>query len=110
MTGANTFALDTTTYLSGTKVDSFNTRTGAVTLLYSDVLPLLLTGFAVGANTAVVATDSIEVAFEKLQGQINARVVVTAAALTATNDTNVTLSLGGTPATALLQATSLTLG
>lgn len=32
------------------------------------------------------------------------------AALTRTNDTNVTLTLGGSPATALLQATSLTLG
>lgn len=35
---------------------------------------------------------------------------VTAAALTKTDDANVTLTLGGTPATALLQATSLTLG
>jgi hypothetical protein len=35
---------------------------------------------------------------------------VTPAALTRTDDTNVTLTLGGTPATALLQATSLTLG
>ena len=35
---------------------------------------------------------------------------VTPAALTKVNDTNVTLTLGGTPATALLQATSLTLG
>lgn len=35
---------------------------------------------------------------------------VTPAALTRVNDTNVTLTLGGTPATALLQATSLTLG
>lgn len=35
---------------------------------------------------------------------------VTPAALTKTNDTNITLTLGGTPATALLQATSLTLG
>ena len=34
----------------------------------------------------------------------------TPAALTNTNDTNVTLTLGGTPSTALLQATSLTLG
>jgi hypothetical protein len=32
------------------------------------------------------------------------------AALTKTNDTNVTLTLGGTPATALLQATSITAG
>ena len=35
---------------------------------------------------------------------------ITPAALTRTNDTNITLTLGGTPATALLQATSLTLG
>lgn len=34
----------------------------------------------------------------------------TPAALTKTDDTNVTLTLGGTPATALLQAASLTLG
>lgn len=35
---------------------------------------------------------------------------VTGAALTRVDDTNVTLTLGGTPTTALLQATSLTLG
>ena len=35
---------------------------------------------------------------------------VTPSALTKVNDTNVTLTLGGTPASALLQATSLTLG
>ena len=35
---------------------------------------------------------------------------VTPAALTRTNDTNVTLTLGGTPNTALLQATSITVG
>jgi hypothetical protein len=34
----------------------------------------------------------------------------TPAALTKTDDTNVTLTLGGTPATALLQATSITVG
>jgi hypothetical protein len=35
---------------------------------------------------------------------------VTGAALTKTDDTNVTLTLGGTPSTSLLRATSLTLG
>lgn len=35
---------------------------------------------------------------------------ITGAALTRTNDTNVTLTLGGSPTTALLNATSLTLG
>jgi hypothetical protein len=34
----------------------------------------LLTGFSVGANTAIAATDSILTAFNKTQGQINARV------------------------------------
>jgi hypothetical protein len=36
--------------------------------------------------------------------------IPTGAALTKTDDTNVTLTLGGTPATALLQATSITTG
>jgi hypothetical protein len=40
----------------------------------------------------------------------NSGIVVTPAALTRTNDTNVTLTLGGTPNTSLLQAVSLTLG
>lgn len=40
----------------------------------------------------------------------NGKSTVTPAALTKSDDTNVTLTLGGTPATALLQATSLTLG
>lgn len=43
-------------------------------------------------------------------GTLTATGGVTPAALTRTNDTNVTLTLGGTPGTALLQATSLTLG
>lgn len=37
-------------------------------------------------------------------------ITISGAALTRTNDTNVTLTLGGTPATALLVATSLALG
>jgi hypothetical protein len=34
----------------------------------------LLTGFSVGANTSILATDSILTAFNKTQGQINARI------------------------------------
>ena len=46
-----------------------------------------------------------------IQTQLNGKqATLTPAALTKTDDTNVTLTLGGTPATALLQATSLTLG
>lgn len=43
-------------------------------------------------------------------GTIPASDIASGAALTRTNDTNVTLTLGGTPATSLLAATSLTLG
>lgn len=46
-----------------------------------------------------------------IQTQLNGKqATLTPAALTKTDDTNVTLTLGGTPTTALLQATSLTLG
>jgi hypothetical protein len=41
---------------------------------------------------------------------LSSAATATPAALTRTNDTNVTLTLGGTPTTALLQATSMTLG
>lgn len=40
----------------------------------------------------------------------NKQAAITPAALTKTDDTNVTLTLGGTPSTALLQATSITAG
>jgi hypothetical protein len=40
----------------------------------------------------------------------NVNSVITGSALTKTDDANVTLTLGGTPGTALLQSTSLTLG
>lgn len=46
-----------------------------------------------------------------IQTQLNGKqATLTPAALTKVDDTNVTLTLGGTPATALLQAASLTLG
>lgn len=43
-------------------------------------------------------------------GTVAASDISSGAALTKTDDTNVTLTLGGTPATAVLKATSLTLG
>ena len=41
-----------------------------ITDFYSQVI----SGFVVGANTSVTSTDSLEVAIEKLQGQVNARI------------------------------------
>lgn len=54
------------------------------------------------------ATDDAAMTYANFAAQFGAS--YTPAALTKTDDTNVTLTLGGTPATALLQATSLTLG
>lgn len=98
-TAADTYTLDTSTYLTGTKVDSFNTRTGAVTLTSADVITALtftpynatnpssfialsavtdavvtaklLTSLPAVTNVAIAATDSILAAMAKLQGQIN---------------------------------------
>ena len=54
------------------------------------------------------ATDDTAMLYSNFALQFGAP--YTAAALTKTDDTNVTLTLGGTPATALLQATSITVG
>jgi hypothetical protein len=45
-----------------------------------------------------------------ISGSVTASEVTSGAALTKTDDTNVTLTLGGTPTAALLQATSITVG
>lgn len=52
----------------------------------------------------------VRTALNDMFGEIYAGPVFGSAALTKTDDTNVTLTLGGTPSTALLAATSLTLG
>lgn len=59
-------------------------------LTASTVLNAVLTPYTVGANTAVSATDTIETAIEKLQGQVNAR-------LSSITSGNVTTALGYTP-------------
>jgi len=55
-----------------------------------------------GASNQVLTTDG--------SGVLSWTTTVTPAALTKADDTNVTLTLGGTPNTALLQATSITAG
>jgi hypothetical protein len=40
----------------------------------TDFYAQVITGFVTGSNTSVVNTDSLEVAIEKLQGQVNARI------------------------------------
>ena len=75
------------------------------------------------ANTGYVTINNIPTAASATDilvsngGEVSTRTVaslgipvITPSALTKTDDTNVTLTLGGTPATALLEAVSLTLG
>ena len=75
-------------YLSSTDWNTFNNKQPAGTYVTS-----------VGASAPITST-----------GGTTPTIGVTAAALTKTDDTNVTLTLGGAPTTALLAATSLTLG
>jgi hypothetical protein len=52
--------------------------------LATDIRAAVLTGYAVGANAALAATDSILAAFGKIQGQINARAPIASPAFTGT--------------------------
>jgi hypothetical protein len=103
-TGASTWALDTNTYLTGNQSITLSgdiTGSGATTITTSladaTVTGKLLTGYVVGANSALTATDSILVALQKLQGQVNARL---------TGNQTVTLSgdASGSGATAITVA------
>lgn len=61
----------------------------ATAISNATIMAKLLTGFVAGSNTAIAATDSIEVAFEKTQGQINARTQKYAAAIAGTTTSEV---------------------
>ena len=117
----------------GGAVSSVFTRTGAVVAQTGDYIfsqigstPITLSGYGItdaqpldSDLTAIAAlsttsfgrgglTQADAASFRSYIGAGTSS--VTPAALTKTDDTNVTLTLGGTPATALLQATSITLG
>lgn len=64
---------DQTITLTG-EVTGSGTGSFATTVTNSAVIGKVLTGYAVGTNTALAATDTILQAFQKLQGQDNARV------------------------------------
>lgn len=62
------------------------------------------------ANKVFAGPTTGSAAAPTFRSLVAADIPITPAALTKADDTNVTLTLGGTPATALLQAASLTLG
>jgi hypothetical protein len=106
----------TTLSINGTSFDLSANRSWSVGTVTS-VNATVPTGFAVGS--AVTSSGNIAITFASgyslptnlLQANWDTAYNLTlGAALTKTDDTNVTLTLGGTPATSLLRATSLTLG
>ena len=100
--------------MGGTPVGSvaWGSITGTVTAQTDLITYLSLNFYPLSSNPAGYLTDapSDGSTYGRKNGAWSAVTDVTPAALTKTDDTNVTLTLGGTPATALLQATSLTLG
>jgi hypothetical protein len=91
---------------------------GAKNLYVYSTLNLPNGTFSIGGNTAFSGaftftgslTGNTGVTFPTSGTLATTSQLPTPSALTKTDDTNVTLTLGGTPTTALLQATSLTLG
>lgn len=78
--GADGYTLDTATYITGNQSitlsgDATGSGTTAITVAISaaTVTGKALTGYAVGTNTALAATDTILAAFGKVQAQINAK-------------------------------------
>ena len=84
-------------------VSTEQTISGDATLSNAGVLTLNTVNSNVGTYTPAVITVNAK-------GLITNASSYTPQALTKTDDTNVTLTLGGSPTTALLNATSLTLG
>lgn len=90
--------------LSGTRGGT-GVNNGASTLTYGGN-----TSFVGAFTFAGTLTNNTAVTFPVSGTLATTSQLPTPAALTKADDTNVTLTLGGTPATALLQAASLTLG
>jgi hypothetical protein len=88
-TAADTWSLEPATYITGNESitlsgDATGTGTTAITVTVgaTAVTGKALTGYAVGANTALAAADTILAAFGKAQGQLNARLPLAGGALT----------------------------
>jgi hypothetical protein len=60
--------------------------------------------------TSFIKTGGTSLQYLMADGSVSTGPTITPAALTKTDDTNITLTLGGSPSTALLQGVSLTLG
>lgn len=94
------FSAGTTGFTPSTGTTGAITLAGTLNVANGGTGATTLTGYVKGNGTSAFTASATIPASEISSG----------AALTKTNDTNVTLTLGGSPSTALLAATSLTLG
>lgn len=100
LTADRTFAVGAGTGITVNANDVAITATGVTAASYGSASQVGT--FTVNAQGQLTAAGSTSISIAGSQ--------VTGAALTKSDDTNVTLTLGGTPATALLAAVSITLG
>jgi hypothetical protein len=98
--GVTTFSAGTTGLTPSSATSGAITLAGTLIVANGGTGATTLTGYVKGSGTSAL-TASATIPATDISG---------GAALTKTDDTNVTLTLGGTPASALLAATSLTLG
>jgi len=98
--GVTTFSAGTTGLTPSSATSGAITLAGTLVVANGGTGATTLTGYVKGSGTSAL-TASATIPATDISG---------GAALTKTDDTNVTLTLGGTPASALLAATSLTLG
>ena len=97
-------------YMTGQNISIFTNDSGYITSLA--LTPYLTISTAASTYETIIAPGTVTDYWrgDKTWQPFPTIPSVTPSALTKTDDTNVTLTLGGTPATALLQPTSLTLG
>lgn len=109
----------------GTALQQLRVNAGATALEYftpspdfiesvtdTNTVDLTVTGTALSADVRTQNTATVNLSSDAsgLKADVNTGAILTPSALSKVDDTNVTLTLGGTPLTALLQAVSLNLG
>jgi hypothetical protein len=96
--------------LDGTPVDAI-TGSGTVNEIAYFTAARIIASLPVATYPSLTELSYVKGVTSAIQTQINGKqATITPAALTKVDDTNVTLTLGGSPTTSLLAATSLTLG
>lgn len=83
-TTGRTFALSGDVTGTSAAMTGAGNLSWAVTIADATVTGKVLTGYTVGSNTALAATDTILAAFQKVQGQVNARPTKYSAAIAGT--------------------------